>query len=120
MGFFDWSDWFDWLVAGLCALLVAAIVGIVMLAISDARSKARFMESCPGKSYQALVMDLGSPTSREPFPDGTEVVCWKEFHPGTTTYVQNGKVMVPIQNPPHVSGWKAIMRDGVCVHMEKL
>lgn len=112
--------WVDWVCASFLAAVVAVVIGLVCLLILDGKERARFSASSPGKSYQTLVMELGTPTEREAFPDGTEVICWKKFHEASTTYVQSGKVMVPIHNPAYTSGWKAIMRDGVCRRMEEL
>lgn len=113
-------DWLDWLMAAFCAFVVGIIVLAVMALVFDAKESAKFQRDAQGMTYQALVMKLGTPTGREVFPDGTEVICWKKYHEATTTMVMSGKVMVPIHNPAHTSGWKAIMRDGVCRRMEEL
>lgn len=115
----DW-DWVEWLIYSAFAVLGIGLALVIIGFVVEARASAKFQAHCPGKSYQTLVMELGPPTEREAFPDGTEVICWKKYHEATTTFVQSGKVAVPIHNPAYISGWKAIMRDGVCRRMETL
>lgn len=110
----------EWLLAAAIATMVGAVAFTGIAAIVAARQSQSFRVDASGKSYQALVMELGPPTDREAFPDGTEVLCWRKYHEATTTLVMSGKVVVPIHHPAYTSGWKAILRNGRCLRMDEL
>lgn len=115
----DW-DWIDWLMASFVALVVGLLAVMIISLVMNAKADEKFRASGPGKTYQTLVMELGTPTDRETFPDGTEVICWKKHHEATTTMVISGKVIMPIYHPAHTTGWKAIMRGGRCLRIDEL
>ena len=114
------SDILDYL---LYVFLTLAIVGLLTLmgAIGyGLYSDYHWAKSCVGRGYQAIVVDIGIPTERETFPDGTEVLCWRKFYEAQIVLVSNGKTSVPVYQPAYVSGWKAVIRNGRCVSMEAL
>ncbi len=118
--FIDFIMDLGWVVGSIVVILAALILFVITGCCIRAAKDAQFVKDAPGRTYQSIVMQIGPPTGRESFPDGTEVAVWSAYHPATTTYIQSGKVLVPVQNGPYTTGWRAIFRDGRCIKMEDL
>lgn len=114
-----WDDGEYFLLSGL-VLIGLLIATLCAIPIYIHRETTKIERQSIGMTYQQLVERFGAPATRESFDDGTEVVCWKKFHSGSTTYVKTGQVLVPIESGPSVSGWKAVLKRGYVVSMERL
>jgi hypothetical protein len=119
-GWMKYWGWMDYILVSSVIFAIGLVILMIIFSVSDSMESVKFIASCPGKSYQALVIELGTPSERETFSDGTEVVCWKKYHSQITTFVNTGKIITPIIHPAYISGWKAIMLEGRCISMDKL
>lgn len=115
-----WGDYLfqiaGWFLGGLFVLAIIAFVIMITGMIHEAKEKYEFAVSCKGEKYEALVISLGIPTDKETFEDGITVMCWKRYH--ESQMVMAGKV--PVQQPAYHTGWKAVVKDGICISMEEL
>lgn len=114
-----WDDGEYFLLSGL-VLIGLMIAALFSIPVYIWHRENQIEQSSVGMSYQQLVERFGAPATRETFGDGTEVVCWKTFHHGSTTYIKTGQVLVPVTSGPSVSGWKAVLKRGHAVSMERL
>jgi len=116
--------WLNYLVTTLIIVQVTLLILLILGKIIECIDSGRFQRNSIGMSYRDLVLQLGSPTDREKFPDGTEVLCWREYHKAHTTLtpVCTGStvIQIPRSTKAYVDGWKAVIQNGICINMEKV
>lgn len=81
-----------------------------------------FKRDSVGKSHNELVVKLGIHSDREVLSDNgaTQIIYWKKYCPEKTQMILVGKIFVPIYYPEHYYGWKAVMRNDLCISMEEI
>lgn len=111
----DWG-WPEYVLVGVITVFLT-LCGIAIVSYVQEDGKAA---ECVGKTYSEVVQTYGTPTEEYRDNEGTIVVCWKQYHAAYMQPVNAGKVTTFVYHPAYISGWKAVIKSGKCVSMERL